>query len=111
MQESSHLDLFIYPHHSTGSAVFFFFSKLKIFFSYFSIKIYCRYSSEVPHLDASNEYPQHTFAWRNKKIKDTPLILDEQKKSYFDKGGVEEEGKNTLLIWSAVENKKVLYLP
>ena len=41
------------------------------------------YSLEVPHQDASNEYPQHMFSSRNKKIIDifwltkSALILDE----------------------------------
>ena len=35
---------------------------------YFSTKTCCGYSLEAPHRGTSNEYPQHTFIWRIKKI-------------------------------------------
>ena len=38
------------------------------YFSYFSMKTCCGYSLEVPLRGTSNEYPQHMFSWRNKKI-------------------------------------------
>ena len=39
-----------------------------IIFSLFLYKnICCGYSLEAPRWDASNEYPQHMFLWRNKK--------------------------------------------
>ena len=31
-------------------------------------KVYCGYSLEASHWGASNEYPKHTFSWRNKKL-------------------------------------------
>ena len=46
----------------------FFVSTKKSYFSYFSTKMWCEYPLEVPHRGTSNEYPQHTFSWRNKKI-------------------------------------------
>ena len=39
-----------------------------IFFLTFSQNHMLWYSLEVPHLDNSNEYPQHIFLWRNKKM-------------------------------------------
>ena len=32
---------------------------------YFSMKTCCEYSLEAPRWGTSNEYPQHTFLWRN----------------------------------------------
>ena len=52
-----------------------------IFFLFLHENICCRYSLEVPHRGASNEYPQHMFLWRNKKdisiflIKNVPYLL------------------------------------
>ena len=38
------------------------------FFFYFSTKFVCSgYSLEAPFQGASNEYPEHTILWRNKK--------------------------------------------
>ena len=46
-------------------------------FSYFFLflhkNICCGYSLEVPQRGTSNEYPQHTFSWRNKKNINTVL--------------------------------------
>ena len=42
--------------------------------------ICCRYSLEVPHWGTSNEYPQHTFSWRNMKI---IFFLAEKKAPYL----------------------------
>ena len=40
----------------------------KIFFLFLHKNIYCGYSLEAPQTGTSNEYPQHMFSWRNKKI-------------------------------------------
>ena len=46
----------------------FFKSKIIGIFLIFPQKHICyEYSIEAPHQDASIEYPQHTFSWRNKK--------------------------------------------
>ena len=37
------------------------------FFLFFHGSICCGYSLEVPQRGTSNEYPQHTFSWRNEK--------------------------------------------
>ena len=39
-----------------------------IFFLFLHKNICCGYSLEVPNRGISNEYPQHMFMWRNKKI-------------------------------------------
>ena len=39
-----------------------------ILFLFLHKNICCGYSLEVPHRGTSNEYPQHMYAWRNKKI-------------------------------------------
>ena len=39
-----------------------------IFFLFLHENTYCGYSLEAPQWGASNEYPQHVFSWRNKKI-------------------------------------------
>ena len=36
-------------------------------YSYFNTKTCYTYSSEAAHWGTSNEYPQHTFSWRNMK--------------------------------------------
>ena len=46
----------------------FFFCQKSIFCLFFDKNICCGYSLEVPHQGASNEYPQHMFSSRNKKI-------------------------------------------
>ena len=45
----------------------FFIQKMLIAFLFLHKNKCCGYSLEVPHRGASNEYPQHTFSWRNKK--------------------------------------------
>ena len=45
----------------------FFNPKVLIFFLFLHENICCGYSLETPRWGASNEYPQHTFSWRNKK--------------------------------------------
>ena len=42
-----------------------------VFFLFLHKNICCGYSLEASHWDASNEYPQHMFSWRNKKIFNT----------------------------------------
>ena len=42
-----------------------------IVFLFLHKNICCGYSLEVPQGGASNEYPQHMFSWRNKKISNT----------------------------------------
>ena len=46
----------------------FFNQKVSIIFLFLDQNICCGYSSEVPLRGASNEYPQHMFSLRNKKI-------------------------------------------
>ena len=44
-----------------------------------TMKTYYGYSLEAPCWGASNEYPQHTFSWRNQKIllyEDTPSYME-----------------------------------
>ena len=43
----------------------------KIFFLFLYENICCGYSLEVPQWGTSNEYPQHMFSYRNKKIINT----------------------------------------
>ena len=38
-----------------------------IYFLFLHKNLCCGYSLEAPQQGASNEYPQHTFSWRNKK--------------------------------------------
>ena len=40
----------------------------KYFFLFLHEKRCCGYSLEVPWQGASNEYPQHTFSWRIRKM-------------------------------------------
>ena len=47
--------------------------KARIIFRQFSLKTCCGYSLESPCRGDSNEYPQHTFLWRNKQ--NYPLII------------------------------------
>ena len=47
---------------------FFFNQKVLIFFLFLHENIYCGYSLEAPQRDASNEYQQCMFLWRNYKI-------------------------------------------
>ena len=49
-------------------ALFFFQSKSVDIFLNAPRKHILSYSLEVPHRGTSNEYPQHVFLWRNKKI-------------------------------------------
>ena len=42
--------------------------KVLIFFLFLHKNIGYGYSLEAPHRGTSNEYPQHIFSWRNKKI-------------------------------------------
>ena len=46
----------------------FFNQKVSIFFLFLNENICCGYSLEAPQRGASNEYPQHIFSLRNKKI-------------------------------------------
>ena len=46
----------------------FFNPEVLIFFLLLHDNICCGYSLEGPHGGPSNEYPQHMFLWRNKKI-------------------------------------------
>ena len=46
----------------------------EILFLFLHKNVCCGYSLEVPHQDASNEYPQHMFSCRNKKNINT-LVL------------------------------------
>ena len=55
------------PHRSIALVKTLFSIQKYWYFSYFSTKTCCGYSLEAPHRGASNEYPQHTFSWRNKK--------------------------------------------
>ena len=41
------------------------------FFLFLFENICCGYSFEVPQRGTSNEYPQHTILWRNKKTVST----------------------------------------
>ena len=53
----------------------FFIQIVLIFFLFFHENIHCGYSLEAPHRDASNEYPQCMFSWRNKKdIHQIPIL-------------------------------------
>ena len=49
----------------TSDKAFFQPKKVLIFFLFLHENVW--YSLEAPHQDASNEYPQHMFSWRNKK--------------------------------------------
>ena len=51
---------------SLGQNTFFLFKNINILLTS-AQKHMLWVSSEVPHWDASNEYPQHMFSWRNKK--------------------------------------------
>ena len=56
---------------------FFSIQSIDNFFLLFHKNIFCGYSLEVPHWDASNEYPQHMILWRNKTyLSDTSSLLD-----------------------------------
>ena len=46
---------------------FFHLKTVMILFLFHHENICCGYSLEVPQWDASNEYPQYMFSWRNKK--------------------------------------------
>ena len=48
-------------------ALFSFKQKILILSLFLNETICCGYSLEVPWWGASNEYPQHTFSWRNKE--------------------------------------------
>ena len=51
-----------------SNKIFFFQLKSTRVFLTSARKICCGYSLEVPHRGTSNEYPQHMFSCRNKKI-------------------------------------------
>ena len=50
-------------------------SSTLIVFLFLHVNICCGYSLEVPQRGTSNEYPQHTFPWINKKNVDCYLEL------------------------------------
>ena len=57
-----------------------------MFFLFLQENICCGYSLEAPHRGTSNEYPQHMFLWRNKKISSTgKSALSEVLHSFVEK--------------------------
>ena len=48
---------------------------LLIFFLFLHENLCCGYLLEAPHRGASNEYPQHSFSWKNKKTINTSWLV------------------------------------
>ena len=75
MQQVEGSVIYMYDPHSFTEGTFFI-QKVFIVFLFLNKNICCGYSLEVPLRGTSNEYPQHMFLLRNKKIYvDTPSYL------------------------------------